>query len=155
MLPYVSEPTLSGGAEEDSKQASLALRPDTGKTISLTEYNTWPPGLTTNSLDSVSARGGFFTPAKSNEQARAKFWWHFQLAIAALLGVVIYATIDGSAVISSLLGLQPRGAASNTVAANSPGPQGDDLLIGKPASATPTRTRGPDFPLPSELAPMP
>lgn len=148
---YVSEPTLSGGTEGDSKQAALALRPDAEKIISLTEYNTWPPDLTTTSLDGVSARDGFFTPAKSNEQARSKFWWHFQLTIAALLGVAIYATIDGAAVIGSLLGSQPTGEATNTVAANSVDPEGTDLLIGKSVSSPPTRSRSPDFPLPSEF----
>jgi hypothetical protein len=151
LLSYVSEPTLSGGTQGVSKHGNLALRPDTRKTASLTEYNAWPSDLITNVLDGLPARGGFFTPARSNKQAHSKFWWHIQLAIAALLGVVIYATIDGAAVIGSLLGLQPRAEATNTVAANSPGPQGSVLLIGKPVSATPARSRSPDFPLPSEF----
>jgi hypothetical protein len=150
-LSYISEPALTGSADRQSKNSALALRPDTGNAVLLAEYDTWPSDLKPHSLDTASERDDSLATGRSNKQSRSTFWWNFQLAIAALLGVVIYATIDGSAVISSLLGLQPPGEATNTVAANSPGPEGSDLLIGKPVSAAPTRSRSPDFPLPSEF----
>ena len=65
----------------------------------------------TYSLSAIYERDDRRTIARLNEKLQSKFWWSIQLIVAVVLGVAIFAAIDGRSALS-LLGLGTMGPRS-------------------------------------------
>ena len=84
-----------------------------GDWFGITSYNLEP----TYSLSTVSDQDSRHTIARLNEQLQSKFWWTIQLVVAVVLGVAIFAAIDGRSALP-LFGLHRTGGSTNITAAN-------------------------------------
>jgi hypothetical protein len=153
-LPFVAETALANDAAEASTPSAIVLHADSQKPMMVGDYGsrvTSYDAERTYSLATDFHRDGRQPIARFNEQLQSKFWWTFQLVVAVVLGVAIYAAIDGRSALP-LLGFHPLGGPANGTAANeSNGGQTvspDGRNVAAPARVA-SRPGIPDVPTPS------
>lgn len=141
-LPFVADRALDNGTAESSAQSALVLHADSQKPMMVDDYGsriTSYEAERTFSLSTVSDRHPI---ARLNEKLHSNFWWIIQLVVAVVLGVAIFAAIDG----------HRFGGPGKTTAANvssgeqTVSPDGNGLTA--PAKVA-SRTGMPNIPMPS------
>jgi hypothetical protein len=159
-LPFISEAALNDATLEPLQQSALIIRPDLEKSSRIGEYDAGvlsplfpsPKYETekTYSLSTIYERDDRHPIARLNEKLQSNFWWTIQLIVAVVLGVAIFAAIDGRSALP-LLGLHRPSAPTNGTAANvnngeqAVSPDGKNLPPAKVAS----RPGMPNIPMPS------
>ena len=159
-LPPVSDPASSDGITQQLPPSALVPRPNSEQPLMMGGYDAevlspLPHSTTfeiehTYSLSTNSERDDRRTIALLNEKLQSNFWWSIQLIVAVVLGVAIFAAIDGRSTLS-LLGLH-RLAAGKCHAANvnngeqTASPDGKNLAA--PAKVA-SRPGMPNIPMPS------
>lgn len=123
-LPPILEPISSSGIPQQLPQSALIPRPNAEKSSMMGGYDAQvlsplPPSTTfeiehTYSLSTESEGDDRRTIERLNEKLQSNFWWSVQLIVAVVLGVAIFAAIDGR---SALPLLGRRSAESADVAA--------------------------------------
>jgi hypothetical protein len=83
------------------------------------------------------------------QRSRSTFWWKVQLSVAVLLGVVIYAAIDGRSALG-FLGLLRFEAATNAPRANAGDPGANIAAAKTPDADKVRRPSAPTIPVPTE-----
>ena len=144
-LPSASETALNDGTAEQSTQSALVLHPDSQTPMMVGDYGSRITTYNvdrTYSLSADSERDNRHTIARLNEQLHSNFWWTIQLVVAVVMGVVIYAAIDGRFALP-LLGLHRLNGPANVTAANMR--DGDQTVTPKVTS----RPGIPNIPMPS------
>jgi hypothetical protein len=119
-LPFVAETALSNDTTEPPTQSAIVLRADTQKEMMVGDYGSPVTSYNvdrTYSLSPDTGRDGRHPIARLNEQLQSNFWWTIQLVVAVVLGVAIYAAIDGRSALP-LFGLHRLGEPANVTAAN-------------------------------------
>jgi hypothetical protein len=126
-LPPVSDPALSNGITQQSPPSALVPRLNSEQPSMMGGYDAeilapLPHSTTfeikhTYSLSTNSERDDRRTIALLNEKLQSNFWWSIQLIVAVVLGVAIFAAIDGRSALP-LLGLLRPGQPANVTAAN-------------------------------------
>jgi hypothetical protein len=119
-LPFVAETALSDDLTGPSTQSAIVLHADTQKPMMVDDYGSRIKSYNVGrsySLSSDTARDGRHPIAGLNEQLQSNFWWTIQLVVAVVLGVAIYAAIDGRSALL-LFGLHRLGNPANVTAAN-------------------------------------
>jgi hypothetical protein len=151
-LPSISEPASNDETLEPLRQSALIISPDSEKSLMIGDYDAdvlsplFPSSRheieQTFSLSIVSDRDDRRLMASLNEKLQSKFWWTIQLVVAVVLGVAIFAAIDGHRL----------GGPANTTAANvSSGQQAvspDGKNLAAPAKVA-SRPGMPNIPMPS------
>jgi hypothetical protein len=161
LLPPVSDPALSNGITQQSPSSALVPLSNSEQPLMMGGYDAeilspLPHSTTfeiehTYSLSTNSERDDRHTIALFNEKLQSNFWWSIQLIVAVVLGVAIFAAIDGRSALP-LLGLHRLGGPANVTAANvnngeQPGsPDGKNLAA--PAKVL-SRPGMPNIPMPS------
>ncbi len=159
-LPFISEPALNDEKLEPLQQSALIIRPDSEKALMIGDYDAgvlsplFPPSRheieRTFSLSIISDRDDRHPIERLNEKLQSKFWWTTLLVVAVVLGVAIFAAIDGRSVLP-LLGLHRPSGPTNVAAANvnngeqTGSPDGKNVAPAKVAS----RPGMPNIPVPS------
>jgi hypothetical protein len=160
-IPLISEPAVSNGIPQQLPQSALIPLPNSEKSLMMDGYDAQvlsplPPSTTfeiehTYSLSTDSEGDDRRTIARLNEKLQSNFWWSIQLIVAVVLGVAIFAAIDGRSALP-LLGLHRLGGPADITAADVSGGEQSISPDGKslPASAKITsRPRMPNIPIPS------
>jgi hypothetical protein len=158
-LPFISEPALSNEIPEQSPQSALVPHQNLEKSSMMGSYDAQvlsplPPSSTfeiehTYSLSNISERDFVHAIARLNDKLQSNFWWSIQLIVAVVLGVAIFAAIDGRSTVP-LLGLHRLGGPANSTAANvsngdqTVSPDGKNL-----AAKIAARPGMPNIPMPS------
>jgi len=159
--PSVSEAALHNGIEQHSPQTALARRTDSRTALIFADDPPSEPrrflGSSTYPVEHTwsprrrAERDDRSATARDNKQSRSSFWWSIQLIAAVVLGLAIYAAIDGD-VVRSLLGLNRPERSTGVDAANASksqqnaSPSARGLAAG---SKIVTRTSIPGIPMPS------
>jgi hypothetical protein len=157
-LPFISEPALNDESPEPLQQSALILRPDPEKPLMIGDYDAdvlsplFPPSRyeiePTYALSAIYERR--HPIERLNEKLQSNFWWTVQLIVAVVLGLAIFAAIDGRSALP-LLGLHRPSGPTNVTAANenngeqTVSPDGKNLAPAKVAS----RPGMPNIPMPS------
>jgi hypothetical protein len=159
-LPFVSEPALNRSTPELSTQSALILSPDSQKPEMVEDYGACVPSFFPSSTDdrehifslsTISERNDRYAITRLNKQLQSNFWWTIQLIVAVVLGVAIYAAIDGQSAFI-LLGLHRLDRPTNVSAANASNgeqnvsPDGINLAA---SSKVASRPGIPNIPVPS------
>ncbi len=152
-LTFVPEPPLT---QHPSAAAAPAVRPIShkavtvgGRGMSAPLFSARPYDLKPSPLQNASDGDTFFAVARPNKESRSDFWWKVQLSVAALLGVAIYAAIDGQTVLG-LLGLHQLEAPTSTAAASASIRDADVLPVETARDSKIPRPSAPSIPLPIE-----
>jgi hypothetical protein len=160
-LPPVLEPALSNGMSQKLPQSALVPSPNSARPLLTGGYDVQvlsplPASTTfeierTYSLSTNSRRDDRDTIARLNEKMLSKFWWTLQLIVAVVLGVAIFAAIDGQSSLP-LFGLHRPGGPKNVTAGNAGSGEQTAPPDGKNAAApakVASRTGMPNIPVPS------
>jgi hypothetical protein len=126
LLP-VSDPALRDGITQQVPPSALVPRPNSEQPLMMggcdAEILSPLPHSATferehsYSLSTNSERDDRRTIAFLDEKLQSNFWWSIQLIVAVVLGVAIFAAIDGRSALP-LLGLHRHGGPANVTAAN-------------------------------------
>ncbi len=143
-LSFVSNQALPSATEGQSKNTVVALRPSTRGSVLSANDGAPPYDLKPYwSMRPVPDADDLYAVESRNKRPYSKFWWNFQLAVAVLLGVIIYATIDGPKLLGFHLPDEPRNTATaNAEATASP--------RGESTPSTARHSSAPDIPIPPE-----
>jgi hypothetical protein len=154
-LPPVSDPELSNGITQQSPPSALVPRPNSELPLMMGGYDAeilspLPHSTTfeiehTYSLSTNSERDDRRTIALLNEKLQSNFWWSIQLIVAVVLGVAIFAAIDGRSTLS-LLGLHRPATANVNNGEQAGAPDGKNVAA--PAKVA-SRPGMPNIPMPS------
>jgi len=101
-------------------------------------------------LGPISDGDVFFAVARFDKRTRAKIWWKVQLGLAVVLGLAIYAAIDGLSALSFLGFRQFAAAVPAASVVNSGNPDGAVSPEEKPKITAALRPNAPSFPIPTE-----
>jgi hypothetical protein len=159
LLPPASDPELNNGITQQLPPSALVPL-NSEQPLMMGGYDAeilspLPQSTTfeiehTYSLSTNSERDDRRTIALLNEKLQSNFWWSIQLIVAVVLGVAIFAAIDGRSA-RPLLGLHRLGSPANVTTANvnngeqTGSPDGKNLAPPKVAS----RPGMPNIPMPS------
>lgn len=159
-IPFISEAAMNDATLEPSQQSALIIPPDLERSSRIGAYDAgvlsplFPRSKyateKTYSLSTIYERDHRNPIARLNEKLQSNFWWTIQLIVAVVLGVAIFAAIDGRSALP-LLGLHRLGGPANVTAANvnngeqALSPDGKNLAPAKVAS----RPGMPNIPMPS------
>jgi hypothetical protein len=159
LLPPASDPELNNGITQQLPPSALVPL-NSEQPLMMGGYDAeilspLPQSTTfeiehTYSLSTNSKRDDRRTIALLNEKLQSNFWWSIQLIVAVVLGVAIFAAIDGRSA-RPLLGLHRLGSPANVTTANvnngeqTGSPDGKNLAPPKVAS----RPGMPNIPMPS------
>jgi hypothetical protein len=119
-LPFVAETALSNDTTESSTQSAIVLHADTQKPMMVGDYGSLITSYNvgrTYSLSPDTEQDGRHPITRLNEQLQSNFWWTIQLVVAVVLGLAIYAAIDGQSALPPF-GLHRLGKPANVTAAN-------------------------------------
>jgi hypothetical protein len=133
-------------APEQSAHSALVLPPISQKSVMLGNYDAGGPssffpssthdGARTVSLSMFSSRDDRDAVARLSKHLRSDFWWPVQLAIAVVLGLAIYAAIDGRSALA-LLGLHRLDGSASLNAEQLASPGGKSLPAGPEGASRP------------------
>jgi hypothetical protein len=151
-IPFISELALSDESSEPLQQSALILRPDPEKPLMIGDYDAevlsplLPPSRyeieETYALSTIYEGDDRHPIARFNERLSPNFWWTIQLTAAVVLGVAIFAAIDGH----RLGGPAKTTAANVSSGEQTVSPDGKSLTA--PAKVS-SRTGMPSIPMPS------
>jgi hypothetical protein len=160
-LPFITEPALNEEPLEPLQQSALMLRPDPENSPLIRDYDAdvlaplfSPPTYETERifwLSTVSERDDRHPIERLNEKLQSNFWWTVQLIVAVVLGVAIFAAIDGRSALP-LFGLHRPGQPANVTADNvgsgeqAVSPDGKNLAVPNKVASRPVL---PNIPMPS------
>jgi hypothetical protein len=104
-LPFISEPALNDESPEPLQQSALILRPDSEKPLMIGDYDAdvlsplFPPSRyeiePPYALSTIYEGDDRHPIERLNKKLQSKFWWTIQLIVAVILGVSIFAAIEG------------------------------------------------------------
>jgi hypothetical protein len=149
-LTFVSEPPLTFHPATNSavgeRATSQEVVPLAGRGAHASLVFSSPHDITRR----LSPRGdGVYFADRRSKRSRSTFWWQVQLSFAVLLGVVIYAAIDGRSALG-FLGLLRLEAPTDAIRANA-GDSGANISADKnPGANKVLRPSGPTIPVPTE-----
>ena len=153
-LSFNSEPALTHDTYEEPTYTAVALHPgnpkrETPDNFAASYFTTLPYAPTHFPSQAVKSDGvESSVPQLGYRRLRSTFWWNVQLIVAVLLGVAIYAAIDGWSA-RDLMKSRRLDEPNNPAAPNSSRPETHNLPAkqGRPAAGVlPTF----DVPIPSE-----
>jgi hypothetical protein len=154
-LPPASEPTLSNGISQQLPQSALVPHPNSAPPLMVGGYDAQvlsplPASTTfeiehTYSLSTASELNDRRTIARLNEKLQSNFWWSIQLIVAVVVGVAIFAAIDGRSTLP-LLGSHRLATANVNNGEQTGSPDGKNLAA--PAKVA-SRPNMPNIPMPS------
>ena len=95
------------------------------------------------------SRSDAFAVAHANRRSRSTLWWNVQLGVAVVLGMAIFAAIDGRSALD-LLGLRQRSASTTNTAVINSDPNGRVSPDGREKAKKVLLPSAPSIPVPNE-----
>ena len=154
-IPFIPEPALDNVTLEPLQQSALIIRPDLEKSPRIGDYDAsvlsplFPPSTheiePTYWLSTTYERDDRHPIARLNEKLQSKFGWTIQLIVAVVLGVAIFAAIDGRSAHRPGAGATIVTAANVNNGEQTASPDGKSLATAKVVA----RPSMPNMPIPS------